>query len=204
MRLIGPVRIRNLSALRVSALYLVLTMFGIEPVAAAPITFSTSSSNWDLIGSGGIDDLSLTVSGLPTNASSDLSVTFRLRADVNDGTEVAVMSIDGFSFGIWFDQNDTNDSIAGPAGDVGDQVVTIFTGTATIPLATFLPLLADGSLTALFDFSTNVSNIVGLGGTEFAEFSGSYDTAPVPEPGTIVLLGFGAGVACLRRRDRKQ
>lgn len=49
--------------------------------------------------------------------------------------------------------------------------------------------------------------IIGLGGTDFTSstyFKGTFNVAPVPEPSTWALMGFGlGGVALLRRRTGK-
>lgn len=188
--------------------------FSATNAAAVTITASTSASEWDPAPISGdppdlLDDLSLTLSGLPTGAISALSVTFKVRADLNDANENVTMSIDGFSFGIWLDENLGNDTIADSVGDSGgpfaNQSFATFTGTASIPYALFLPLIADGSLVALFDFSSDVHDLAnpplnGFELPEFAEFSVSYEV--VPEPGTVALLGIGLTVLGLTRRKR--
>ena len=78
--------------------------------------------------------------------------------------------------------------------------VRALVGTTTIPLASFLPLIADGTLNAFFNFSSNVTDVADppINNSElpeFAQFSISYEArepdppVAVPEPGTLGLLG---------------
>lgn len=73
--------------------------------------------------------------GLNINSTSDAAITFSVRGDFNTSIENVILSVDGFSFGTWLDNKLGNDTIIGPANDVGNQYASILTGTAAIPLA---------------------------------------------------------------------
>ncbi len=149
-------------------------------------------------------DQTFSFTGLNPYPTGDATITFSVRGDFGIflDFENVVLSVDGFSFGTWINNDDTDDEIAGPAGDVGDEYGSVLTGTAVIPLATFSGLVMDGSLDFFFDYSGDVNDLVGFEG--FASVQVQYearDTAPIPEPGTIFLFGSGlAGLAAWRYR----
>ena len=120
-------------------------------------TISAGDTEIDPLLPGGT--LTLTLAGLPTVSITDATVTVSVFGDFNDGGESIDLSVDGLSGGSWLDNNDGNDFITGPVGDVGNQYGSILTGTATITLAQLNTILADGTLDFLFEYTLGVHNI---------------------------------------------
>lgn len=151
-----------------------------------------------------ITDQTISFLGLNTNPTSDATITFSVRGDFNTFFENVLLSVDGFSFGTWLDENLANDMIDGPANDEGEDYSSILTGTAVIPQATLSGLVADGNLNFFFDYSPDVHNFGGPSRLDLAQVRVQYEatgTAPIPEPGTIFLFGSGlAGLAAWRYR----
>ena len=96
----------------------------------------------------------------------------------------------------------------------GDVFALLFDGVQTSWTSTFTDgsgyfhgvysdlLLTSGTHTFSFDVTAAAPGF--YDGAAFAEFS-PISTAPVPEPGTVILLGAGlASLAFLRRKQRKQ
>ncbi len=217
-------------ARQLTMICVVILATSVAQLQGSAIMQRTSAVEWDPAPIRDLlDDLTLTLSGLPTNTNSDLSVTFRLRADLFSPGENVSLSIDGFPFGIWLNDDDTDDAIEDvfdghfldrPADSAMLRSVNddpspgesgwVFSGTATIPQAAFAPLIGDGELNALFDFSSGDSPTERVDDSafpaihpwafpEFAEFSISYETAgAVPEPASLAvwsLLGLCAVAA---------
>ena len=167
---------------------------------AIPIDQTITKNDAQLPGSPLIDQ-TISFNGLNPNPTSAATITFSVRGDFNATSENVLLSVDGFSFGTWLNDNLTDDMIAGPANDVGNQYVSILTGTAVIPLMTFSGLVADGSLDFLFNYS-GVNNLgASLGDLARVRVQYEAGTSAVPEPGTIFLFGSGlAGLAAWRYR----
>lgn len=176
---------------------------------AISIDETTSKDDADLDSPGSenpIRDQTISFTGLNPNPTSNATITFSVRGDFgdvnasDDANENVLLSVDGFSFGTWLNNNDTDDDITGPTGDAGNQFDSIITGTAIIPLVTLSVLLADGNLNFLFNYSTRVTD---FRGSDFAQVQVQYEaeTSAVPEPGIIFLFGSGfAGLAAWRYR----
>ena len=137
----------------------------------------------------------------PTTILGDAILTFSVRDDLNSSGEYIDVSIEGFSLGRVFDNNSANDAFDF-ASDQGKQYSSLHTGSATIANADFAPLIADGFLNLLFDFSGSVHEF----GSRTLYGSVSFNSiAPVPLPASLGLLGFGfAGMGALRARRKSK
>lgn len=165
----------------------------VVPASAASISFGPASDS-----SAGptitFDDIVV-----PTTIVGDATFTFTVQGDLNGSSEFVAIDIDGFSAGLVFNENSTDD-LFDFAGDVGGNL-SFQTGSATILNADFAVLIADGLLDLTFDFSPDVNNagsIRSLGGLiEFAEA----DLTAVPLPASLPLFALGiGGLLAMRRR----
>ena len=152
-----------------------------------------------------LQDQTISFTGLNPNATGDATITFSVRGDFNSQLENVLLSVDGFSFGTWLNNNTGYDSINLPANDVGVDYPSINTGTPTIPLATFSGLVADGTLDFLFNYSSGVTDFTpGSIFQDLAQVRVQYEARElnaIPEPGTIFLFGSGlVGLAAWRYR----
>ena len=180
-----------------------LWVLGFTSTSQAISIDETITKNNGLLPGNPVTDQTISFLGLNTNPTSAATITFSVRGDFDLFSESIELSVNGFNFGTWLDDNPGNDTIAGPANDKGNQYFSILTGTASIPLANLSGLVADGNLNFFFDYSGAVGNA----GDDLAQVRVQYeatDTAPIPEPGTIFLFGSGlAGLAAWRYRKHK-
>jgi len=147
----------------------------------------------------------ISFTGLNPNPTSDATITFSVRGDFNGDFENVLLSVDGFSFGTWLNNNLGDDTITGPANDEGNEYLSVLTGTAVIPLATFSGRVADGTLDFFFNYSGGVTDF--FPATTFSDLAQvrvqyeARDLNAIPEPGTLLLFGSGlAGLAAWRFR----
>ncbi len=160
------------------------------------------TKNDDQLPGNPLTDQTISFSGLNPNPTSDATITFAVRGDFLGSGRNVFLSVDGFNFGTWLNNNEADDEIAGPTNDVG-ATYRFVAGTAVIPWVTFSGLVADGSLNFLFDYSNFVQNLSNTRLLDAARVRVQYEAtaSTVPEPGTIFLFGSGvAGLAAWRYR----
>ncbi|MBE9640428.1 PEP-CTERM sorting domain-containing protein [Salipiger mangrovisoli] len=139
----------------------------------------------------------------PTTTLSDATFTFTVMGDLGAWYENVDVTVDNFSLGTALNNN-IFDDVFDFFWDIGADFYTL-TGTATIGMADFAPLISDGLLDVVFDFSHFVDDgIFGIPAvkTLYGSISFEEGPAPVPLPATGLLLGMalmGAGWA--RRRS---
>lgn len=167
----------------------------VVPASAASISFGPTSAS----GTGPTIVFDELVA--PTTIVGDATFTFTVNGDLNGSNEFVEIDVDGFSLGLVFNEDLTDDpfDFAGDEGaNVQDQ-----TGSATISNADFAGLIADGLLDVTFDFSQAVNNsgtIRNLEGViEFTE--ADMNVVPLPASLPFLVTGF-AGLLLMRRRRR--
>lgn len=148
-----------------------------------------------------VDPLTIQFTGLPSAASA-ATITFSVRGDFFASEEWIDVSVDGFSFGRWLDNDLGNDTITGPTNDAGNDYNSILTGTSTIALASLNTLLGDGILNFQYDYQVGgATDVDNLGTGDLASVRIQYEAA-VPEPVTLVLMGLGlAGIGYRQQRS---
>lgn len=187
-------------------------------------SFSGDVCDLDTDGDSGFDDcrtieqpgagnpvgvFSLTLDGLDPNATTAALVEITVEeADLftdsgaNNRSEFFALSLDDLFLGVLFDRS-TSDEAAINASLGASVEANIAAAAATsdaislsfrIPLDEFAPLIADGSLTAFFDFSADQ----GVGTFLNPSLSVSY-AVPLPASMLLLLSGF-AGLAFVGRR----
>lgn len=201
---------RTLTAVLGTVLALTLVTAGVSH--AISIDETITKTDGELSNTAGVlDDQTITFTGLNPNPTTDATMTFRVNGDFDSFQETITLTVDSgsYNFGIWLNNDfvsgvgpGVDDTITGPVDDIGEDNV-ILTGTATVPLATFQTLVADGELAFLFDYSATV---VERGFQDLAEVRVQYDAQnPIPEPSTMLLFGTSlVGLAAWRWRTRKQ
>lgn len=167
----------------------------VVPASAATISFGPASDS-----SAGP---TITFDGLvvPTTIVGDATFTFTVQGDLNQASEFVAIDIDGFSLGLVFNE-DTTDDPFDFAGDVGGNFA-FQTGSATIANADFSGLIGDGLLDLTFDFSPAVNNAGSVRSLEgMIEFSeGGISVVPLPASLPLVATGL-ASLLFMRRRRR--
>ena len=146
-----------------------------------------------------LSDQTISFSSLNPNATTSATITFSVRGDFNESIENVTLSVDGFNFETWLNDNLGDDDINGPnATDNGNQYSSILTGTAIVPLADLTSRIADGQLDFFFDYSEQVIDFFPLPSVlDLAQVQVEYEAvmAPVPTPSAMLL--FGTGLAAL-------
>ena len=123
-------------------------------------------------------DFDVTVAATQTAASSDGLLTITIRDDLDLSTENAIISIEGISLGIVFNNNATDDrfDIEGldSEADNGLQNEPI-TITATLTEAELDQVLADGVVEVNFTLTSSVNQL----GTSIYDITIEYDSGPI-------------------------
>lgn len=212
--------------MRMSSTALALTLvLGAATAHAAPVLYDFESTPATGVSTGGYASLSLTESGLTmvvTGSASNFDVVDNTAGQAGKPASWGLRSLSPFvhESGDPFilDFSAAIGSLSVEFGDYGADAPDILTltaysgagGTGSILdtdsvsfLALAFPGFATGSVAA-----SGIRSVVMIAGTSGFPHSAFYDNvlvnAPVPEPGTFALMGFGlalAGVAT-RRRSR--
>ena len=172
---------------------------GAVGVASAGV-FSASQTidPWpdDSVASSDLQTLPVDFLGVSTMAAGDATITFDVVGDFNGTDEFLDISVDGFSLGRLFNGTDGDDLFDFGGDDPGSTV--LFDGvsaTATIALADFAALVADGALSFVVDptEAQQAPQGVPAGLTITVSYA-------IPTPGAAGLLAVGGLVAARRRR----
>lgn len=139
----------------------------------------------------------------PTTTLSDATFTFTVKGDLFASYENVEVSVDNFGLGTALNNNSLDDDFDFFL-DFGLDYFWL-TGSATIAMADFAPLIADGFLDVVFDFSEfvdggifNVASVKKL----YGSISFEEGPAPVPLPASGLLLGLALmGAGWSRRRS---
>ncbi|MEM6891570.1 MAG: VPLPA-CTERM sorting domain-containing protein [Pseudomonadota bacterium] len=165
----------------------------VAPASAASISFgpASDSSAGPTIAFDGIV--------VPKTIVGDAIFTFTVQGDLNGSSEFVAIDIDGFSLGLVFNE-DPSDDLFDFAGDEGGNF-SFQTGSATILNADFAGLIGDGLLDLTFDFSPDVNNAGSIRSLEgsIAFTEGNLNAVPLPASLPLFALGLG-GLLALRRR----
>lgn len=142
-----------------------------------------------------LETLTIDFLGVPTNAAGDATITLDVLGDFNGTSEFLDVSVDGVSLGRLFNGVDGDDAFDFVGDNPGSTILsTSVTTSATISLALFLGLIADGALS--FTFDPTEAQQPGQGVPAALTVTVSY---PVPAPGALAAFGL-AGLAVSRRR----